>query len=229
MGFGSKRKGKSQDVQGDDDAQEDARVSDENLEGEPRASSEDVEAAFAGGPGVGEDCEENVDSVIERLRHERDDYEEKLKHTLADIANMRRRANEDAVRAREQAIGRVTQELLPVIDAFELALGSDGDRDALLAGVRMVQGMLEDLLGRHGVEEIASLGEPFDPNVHEALASEPRDDVAAGTIVAVHQKGFRVHGRVLRPARVIVAAATNANGDAAEDRDDHADRSEGNA
>ncbi|MCA8972259.1 MAG: nucleotide exchange factor GrpE [Planctomycetes bacterium] len=219
MGFGSKRKGKSQDVRGEDDAPENPDVSDDNLDG---AQTDDD--AFDGQPDDGDD----VETEIERLTRERNDFEEKLKHTLADIANMRRRASEDAVRAREQAIGRVTQELLPVIDAFELALGSDGDRDALLAGVRMVQGMLEDLLGRHGVEEIPSQGEPFDPNVHEALASEPRNDVAAGTIVAVHQKGFRVHGRVLRPARVIVAApATNASSDADEDRDDHAEPSEG--
>lgn len=144
---------------------------------------------------------------IERANEERELFEEKLKHALADMSNMRRRASEDAVRAREQAVGRVTQEILPVLDAFELALASEGDRAALIEGVRMVHAMLEDLLGRHGVEVIAAMDTPFDPKFHEAIATEEREDVPSGTVVAVHQAGYRLRDRVLRPARVVVSSS----------------------
>lgn len=157
---------------------------------------------------------------IERAEQERASFEEKYKHALADMSNMRRRASEDAVRSRQQAVGRVTQEILPVLDAFDLALASDGDRETLLEGVRMVYAMLEDLLGRNGVTAIQAADCAFDPSVHEAIGTEEREDVEAGTIVAVHQQGYRMQERVLRPARVVVASAKAAATDAAPGDED---------
>lgn len=216
MGFGSKRKREVSDGAADPDVERDVERVD-------RMRGEDATAGAAGDSSDVDqghdapDAHTDIDSIegeaasiheqLEHARLERDQIEEKLKHALADMANMRRRALEDANRAREQAIGRVTQEILPVIDAFDLALASNGDREALLDGVRMVKDMLEDLLGRHGIEVIVTDGASFDPNVHEALATAERTDVPPGTIVAVHQKGFQVQGRVLRPARVIVSSA----------------------
>jgi molecular chaperone GrpE len=133
--------------------------------------------------------------------------EDKVRRLLADAANMRRRAAEEAQRTREAMLGRILQELLPVLDAFRLALDSPGDRQALLEGVRMVHGMLEDLLYRHGVEPIPAEGQPFDPRLHEAMGVEDRADLSANTVVSVQQTGYRIGDLILRPARVIVSRA----------------------
>jgi molecular chaperone GrpE (heat shock protein) len=139
------------------------------------------------------------------LRTEHGALEDKHKRALADMANMRRRQAEELKRATEGAVGRVAQEMLPIMDSFELALAANSEHDALLEGMRMVHSMLEDLLGRHGVEPIHAEGVAFDPNHHEAIGVEPRDDVAPNTVVAMHQKGFKLGDRILRPARVVVS------------------------
>ena len=153
----------------------------------------------------GEEDSSDVTPAVSAAPKPTQELEDKLKRAMADMANMRRRASEDQRRAVENATGRVAQELLPILDSFDLALQSEGDRDALLEGMRMVYGMFEDLLARHGIEPIEAANASFDPQLHEALAVQERDDVAEGTVVAVHQNGFRIRDRVLRPARVVVS------------------------
>lgn len=156
--------------------------------------------------------EEEVDAAdageLAALQEERDALEDKLRRALADIQNMRRRQVEEVRQAGQAATGRVAQEILPIMDSFEFALSAGGDRDSLLEGVRMVHSMLEDLLGRHGIEPVQALEQPFDPQFHEAVAVEARADVPPNTVVAVQQKGFRIGDRVLRPARVVVSQNT---------------------
>jgi molecular chaperone GrpE len=103
------------------------------------------------------------------------------------------------------------RELLPALDNLERALAAaeaqpDGTEHHLAEGIRLVQAELLAAMGRVGVEGYSPKGEPFDPNVHEAMAQQPVEGAESGTVVEVYQQGYRIQGDVIRPARVIVAA-----------------------
>ncbi len=186
-----------------------------NGEEEPRReespSSEDSGNARVGPEGNGEEGE-GPSSPPESSKSGEEDREEalramedKLKRALADMANMRRRQAEDRRRIEEGAMEKICHEFLPILDSFEMALASDSDAEALYKGLRMVHGMMEDLLGRHGVLPIPAEGKAFDPRIHEAVSMVESEEIPAGTIVSVQQKGFIRGERVLRPARVVVS------------------------
>ncbi len=142
---------------------------------------------------------------IRRLRKENKALEEKLTRLMADITNIRRRQAEELLRARESSMERLANELLPIVDSFELALKAGGDRESILEGVQMVHSMLTDMLGRHGIHKISALETPFDPTRHEALAVQDSKDFPHGTVLQVHQEGYEMGDRILRPARVVVS------------------------
>jgi molecular chaperone GrpE len=129
--------------------------------------------------------------------------EDRLLRTAADFDNFRKRA----VREREQYVmlanERFVKELLPVLDDLERALEA-GEEHAIEDGVRLVHRSLASLLERHGVKEIDTAG-AFDPHVHEALLSQP-SEAEEGSVIDVVQKGYTLGDRVVRPARVVVAA-----------------------
>jgi molecular chaperone GrpE len=141
------------------------------------------------------------------LRSERDEAVDRWKRTAADFENYKRRAarerEEYVVLANERLIG----ELLPVLDDLERALNAATEHEEaqLEEGVRLVHRSLAGLLERHGVRPIETDGQ-FDPHVHEALLSQP-SEADEGSVIDVIQKGYRLGDRVVRPARVVVAAA----------------------
>ncbi|MDX6505011.1 MAG: molecular chaperone GrpE, partial [Gaiellaceae bacterium] len=124
----------------------------------------------------------------------------------ADFDNYRKRVARDQAALVERAHEKLIRELLPVLDDLERALeaASAHEEAQLEDGVRLVHRSLRDLLEREGLTEIATEGQ-FDPHVHEALATQPSEQ-DEGTVVDVFQKGYRLGERVLRPARVTVAA-----------------------
>jgi molecular chaperone GrpE len=127
--------------------------------------------------------------------------------TQADFENFRRRATRDRGEAEARGVGRLARELLPALDNLERALVATEAQDTeFTKGVRLVQGELAAALGRSGIEAYSPKGEPFDPNVHEAMAQHPVEGVASGTVIEVYQPGYRLADTVLRPARVVVAA-----------------------
>lgn len=157
-----------------------------------------------------------VDAVAHAtLQAERDRLEDQLRRAMTDLASIRKRHAKEMVEARDRAKGDLAHELLPVLDNFEFALqaheqatGTGGPADgaaAVIQGVEMVRGLLTDTLGRHGLAEIPSLGETFDPNHHEAVGVDPTGDREPGTITQVAQRGYRLGERVLRPSKVLVA------------------------
>ena len=146
---------------------------------------------------------------IKRLRKENKALEEKLTRLMADLTNIRRRQAEELLRARETSMERLANELLPIVDSFELALKAGGDRESIMEGVQMVHSMLTDMMGRHGIQKIPALEAPFDPSRHEALAVQENEDVPHGTVLQVHQEGYEMGDRVLRPARVVVSQNPN--------------------
>lgn len=124
-----------------------------------------------------------------------------LQRVHAEYANYRKRVDRDREVERERAVGGVLNDLLPVLDDVERAR----QHGELEGAFRTVGEALEAALARIGLESFGSAGDPFDPNVHEALTTESRDEVAEPTVVTVYQPGYRYAGRVLRAARVAVA------------------------
>jgi molecular chaperone GrpE len=153
----------------------------------------------------------DADSLRERLaavERERDQYLELLQRTRADFDNYQKRSTRDAQQERRYAQVPLATDLLPALDNLDRALAAArqaGDAGPLAQGVGMVQTQLLDALRRHGITPVAAQGQPFDPNVHQAVMQQPSADQPPGTVLQVLQPGFQVHDRVLRPASVIVS------------------------
>ena len=140
---------------------------------------------------------------------ERDKYLELLQRSTAEFENYRKRLQRDIAEERRYAHSDLARELLPVVDNLQQALDAatkSSEVDSIIEGVRLMQSQLLDTLGRFDIDAITALGEPFDPNLHEAVLEELRTDVSPGTITRVIEPGFRLHERMLRPAKVVVAA-----------------------
>jgi molecular chaperone GrpE len=142
---------------------------------------------------------------LAKAERERDEYLDLAQRTRAELENFRKRAAREAAQAGERAKANLVRELLPVVDNLERALGSAGEGEQHLAeGVRMVHGQLVAALEREGIHAFDPAGEAFDPECHEALST--REDGESGRVLDVVEKGYRLNGTVLRPARVVVSA-----------------------
>jgi len=135
---------------------------------------------------------------------------DKYLRAVAELDNVRKRAARDVDNARRFALDRFAADLLAVKDSMEMGLdSSDGaDADQLRLGTEATLKLLATTMERFGISEIEPLGEPFDPEVHEAMTMQPSRDAEPGTVLTVFQKGYLLNGRLLRPARVIVAQET---------------------
>jgi len=153
---------------------------------------------------------------LAELERERDEYLNDLKRVAAEFDNYRKRVARDQESLVARAHERLVKELLPVLDDLERALvAADEHAEAKLEeGVQLVHRELLEALAKEGLVEIETDGR-FDPHVHEALLSQP-SEAEEGAVVDVLQKGYRLGDRVLRPARVVVAAPmeVDAGGDA---------------
>lgn len=154
-----------------------------------------------------------------QLEEERDQLAHKLERTLADLANVRRRQRTELDDARRRALEGFAQELLPVLDNFRTALRvydekGGGDVRALVEGVRLVHTLLAGALERHGLQEIAAEGQPFDPARHEAVALEEASGTPAGVVLRVLQPGYALGDRVVRHAKVVVSGTPRTDADA---------------
>jgi molecular chaperone GrpE len=162
-----------------------------------------IEEATERSEGVEGSSDEDPVAALER---ERDQYLELAKRTQADFENYRKRVAKEAAAAGERAKGGLVRELLPVVDNLERALASAGEGEQHLAeGVRLVHQELVSVLQRNGVQAFDPTGEAFDPDVHEALSTRSEDGADPGVILDVVEKGYRLNGSVLRPARVVVS------------------------
>jgi molecular chaperone GrpE len=148
-----------------------------------------------------------LEERLAALEAERDEYLNDLKRVAADFENYRKRAARDQESLVARAHERLVKELLPVLDDLERALAAAEEHEEakLEDGVRLVHRALKDALDREGLVEIATNGR-FDPHVHDALLSKPSSE-EEGSVLEVVQKGYRLGDHVVRPARVVVAAA----------------------
>src|SRR5881397_21039 len=147
------------------------------------------------------------DTELEALRNENEELIDTLQRLQADFDNYRKRAARDQESLVARAGERIVKELLPVLDDLERALEAvESHEEAELEdGVKLVHRQLEQLLEKEGLALVETDGQ-FDPHVHEALLTQP-SDADEGSVIEVLQKGYRLGDRVLRPARVVVAAA----------------------
>ena len=150
---------------------------------------------------------EELKPRLEEAEAKRDEYLDGLQRLAADFDNYRKRAARDQESLVARANERLVKELLPVLDDLGRALEAAAKHEeaALEEGVQLVQRALADLLAKEGLAEIETNGR-FDPHVHEALLTQP-SEAEEGSVIQVLQKGYRLGDRVLRPARVVVAAA----------------------
>jgi len=147
-----------------------------------------------------------------------DQYLELAQRTKADFENYRKRALREAAAAQDRGVAKLALELLPAVDNLDRALeaaeaaaqqaGLDADNGAspLVSGIKLVHADVIAALARVGIEPFSPRGEQFDPQHHEAIAQQPVEGAASGTVVEVYQRGYRLGESVLRPARVVVAA-----------------------
>lgn len=148
--------------------------------------------------------EEQLAEAQEKLAEQREAW----LRALADAENARKRALADIAQARKYAAGRVIEDLVPVMDSLEAALGASGaDPEALRAGVELTRKQLQGAFERAGVAEFSpEPGQKFDPHRHQAMTTVESDQ-EPNTVLSVLQKGYSLHERVVRPALVTVARA----------------------
>ena len=131
----------------------------------------------------------------------------------AEMQNVRRRTERDIENAHKFGIERFLQKLLPVVDSIEKAVESteqDGrdEKDPVVEGIRLCHKLLLDVLDKEHIEQLDPLGEPFDPNAHEAMSVVENPDMEPNSVFAVVQKGYKLNERLVRPAMVMVTKAT---------------------
>jgi len=139
---------------------------------------------------------------------------DRLLRLQADFENYRRRVRKDQEESRKFATERLVKELLEVQSNFDRALAETGSPEGFREGVALIARQFRGILEREGVQPIAAEGAPFDPAVHEAIAREPAEGVAAGTVVREFDRGYTLHGKVVRPAKVAVAVTPEAGSQA---------------
>ncbi len=146
---------------------------------------------------------------LSELQAKADEHWDRYLRAAAELENVRKRASRDVENARKFALERFARDLLEVRDSLEMgiAAGSDAGADALLEGSSATLKQLSTTMAQYGVEELDPLGEPFDPELHEAMTMQPSTDAEPGSVLTVFQKGYTLNGRLLRPARVVVAQA----------------------
>ncbi|MGE5653649.1 MAG: nucleotide exchange factor GrpE [Bacillota bacterium] len=147
-------------------------------------------------------------AVLQAKASERDDLQQRLLRLQADFDNFRRRTQREKEDLAEYASQKLISSLLPIIDNFERALNITSSNDeckGILQGVQMINRQLVDQLQKEGLTAMDAQGQPFDPNVHEAVMQVAADGVEDNTVVEVLQKGYRLKDRVIRPAMVKVA------------------------
>lgn len=142
------------------------------------------------------------------IAHQKDE----VLRVQAEMQNLRRRTEQDVEKAHKFGQERLSLELLSVMDNLERALQVDMDREdesvkALLQGVELTLKSFIDCFRKFSIVQIDPLGEPFDPQLHQAMSMQENPNVEPNTVTAVMQKGYTLHGRVIRPAMVMVSKA----------------------
>ena len=133
------------------------------------------------------------------------DLMDKFMRLQADFANYKRRTEAQKTEYVELGVKKIVNDLLPVLDNFERALDSVGEKDSTYDGILMIKDQLTDVLKKEGIVEMKALGEEFDPTYHHAVLTEDSDEYDSGYVIEVLQKGYLINEKTLRPAMVKVS------------------------
>lgn len=157
---------------------------------------------------------DDLTGMLEDARNKADEHWNQCLRLQADIENLTRRAERDVANAHKFALERFAQDLLPVRDSLEMGLSAsvqeNTDPEKLREGVDLTLQMLTGVLEKFGIIEVNPENEAFNPDFHQAMSLQERDDVAPNTVVTVVQKGYLLNERLIRPAMVIVSRAPDA-------------------
>lgn len=154
---------------------------------------------------------ETLQAQVATLAAAYESAKEQSLRSQADAQNARRRAEQDVEKAHKFGLEKMVNDLLPVVDNLERALASIDQTNetfaAYIEGIQLTHKSFVDALARHQVAVVNPEGEPFDPNLHQAVSAVPNPDVEPNTVLNCFQKGYTLYGRLVRPAMVVVSKA----------------------
>jgi molecular chaperone GrpE len=191
-----------------EDGQDDPKPAPEAKPSEDPAASGDVIPVEVEAPDAKDPVKELEEKLAAAEKEKKDNWDRYLR-SAADVENMRKRQKREIEDAKHEVKGKVLKEMLPVVDNLERAIehaGGGGEKNPIVEGVQLVLRQFTTAFERLDVTAIDAMGQPFDPNLHEAI-SQQESDQPAGTVVQVLQRGYRSGDRLLRPALVVVAKA----------------------
>jgi molecular chaperone GrpE len=202
-----------------DDSRSEEEPSAAPTDREVRQASDRVEPD-AGAPPTGESIRELEQKLADATGEARENYD-RLLRVSADFENYKKRMNREMDDLRKFAIQSLVKDLLPIIDNLELALKSASDHldeggNQLRDGVALTHKEILKILDRYSVKQIDALGQPFDPNFHEAVMREEDEEHPPNTIINELQKGYLLHDRLIRPSMVVVSMPKQGSAGAGE-------------
>ena len=166
--------------------------------------------------GPGRDAGNDLPAQLAAAKAEAAANLDRFMRAAADLENFRRRTVREKDELRAAAAGRVLEDILPVLDNLALAVAAakqpHSDVKSLVGGVDMVLAQLKSALANHGLREINPAGQPFDPHQHEAISHQPNREVKEEHVLSVVRTGYSLHGRLLRPAAVVVSSGAEKAG-----------------
>ena len=179
----------------------------EQAEVEVEAEAEVIEGDAVTSEEAAVDAEPEVEPEVEA----EPDYKDQWIRSVAELDNVRKRARRDAAQAEQRGVARLARELLPALDNLDRAIAAaeahpESANPELIGGIQLVQQELIAAFSRAGIVRDSALGEPFNPHQHEAVAQQPAEGQAAGTVIEVYEHGYLIGDEVLRAAKVVVAA-----------------------
>jgi molecular chaperone GrpE len=184
--------------------QAETNVGDVNVLDPPEIAPGSEEAEGSQTPAAGAAAQATGASELEQLKAERDQLLDRVARLQAEFDNARKRAEREKAEFRDYATGGVVEQFLPVVDNFELALKSTGSVEQLRSGVALIVKQMDEILRQMQVVPVPTIGEAFDPRVHEALGAVERDDMPDQHVAEEIRRGYKLRERLLRPALVRV-------------------------
>ena len=155
---------------------------------------------------------EKLQLMLEDARAKADEHWEMVIRARAESENLKKRHARELENAHKYAIEKFVNEILPVRDSMELGLSAGkeegADVEKILEGTELTLKLLTDVMAKFGIEQVDPQGQPFNPELHQAMAMQPSDEVEPNTVLTVVQKGYTLNGRLVRPAMVMVSQAT---------------------
>ncbi len=191
-----------------------SQIDNDNTPKEPVGQVPQGEETIAAAPESEELSPQQLAEQLQTANQKAEENWDKAVRAVAEMENMKKRLQKDLENAHKFALENFARELLPIIDSLELgiqaAVGDSQELVKLREGSELTLKQLQTVLKKFNIEEIDPQGQPFNPELHQAMSMQPTSDVPPNTITTVFQKGYTLNGRLLRPAMVIVAKADEA-------------------